>query len=306
MTIILLGPQRFRMSARAAVRALEVERPIAAINAGWQERESEDAELNEVLDGRMRNLRLHARLEEMLEADPEYADAARVHHQMLDEQQALYTLRLERALDATYTIWRREGPTHLHNAALEDAIAGIRELDAWHLRRADQMEAEFEAAYQPLDRPAAVHHRTEVAQLLSECGALVITGGHVGVLQRCLQLFLELPRPDVPVVAWSAGAMAIGERIVLFADDAVQGSGHPEVYRRGLALYKGVIPLPHARRRLRLGDQVRVAAFARRFADACCLVLDEGARVPLPAGGGCPPGVPVLSPTGQVTTVEAA
>jgi hypothetical protein len=110
----------------------------------------------------------------------------------------------------------------------------------------------------------------------------------------------------MPVVAWSAGAMALAERVVLFADEAVQGSGHAEVYRRGMGLVRGVVPLPHARRRLHLDDPVRVAAFARRFADACCLILDDGVRVPLPEQGGCPPGVPVLSATGHVATLEAA
>ena len=99
MSVTLLGPQRFRMSARAAVRALEVEGPIAVINAGWQEREVDDAELDEVLDGRTTNLQLFRRLEHVLEVDPEYAEVARVHHELLAEQQALYILRLGHALE---------------------------------------------------------------------------------------------------------------------------------------------------------------------------------------------------------------
>jgi hypothetical protein len=44
-------------------------------------------------------------------------------------------------------------------------------------------------------------------------------------------------------------------------------------------LCRQVIPLPHARKRLRLDDPVRVALFARRFGPATCVVLDEGARL---------------------------
>jgi hypothetical protein len=306
MSVTLLGPQRFRMSARAAVRALEVEGPIAVINAGWQEREVDDAELDEVLDGRTTNLQLFRRLEHVLEVDPEYAEVARVHHELLAEQQALYILRLGHALEAAYAVARRAGPGHLHDAALDSAIAEIRTLDAWHLERLDQLEGEFEATNDPLHRLAVAEHRGEVTELVRSAGALILTGGHVDVLLRCLQMFVEAPPPSMPVVAWSAGAMALAERVVLFADEAVQGSGHAEVYRRGMGLVRGVVPLPHARRRLHLDDPVRVAAFARRFADACCLILDDGVRVPLPEQGGCPPGVPVLSATGHVATLEAA
>ena len=56
MNVTLLGPQRRTVAARAAVRELMPDGPIATINAGWQERESETAELDDVLGGRMRNL----------------------------------------------------------------------------------------------------------------------------------------------------------------------------------------------------------------------------------------------------------
>jgi hypothetical protein len=40
-----------------------------------------------------------------------------------------------------------------------------------------------------------------------------------------------------------------------------------------------VIPFPHARHRLRLGDTPRVAIAARRFAPAACVPMDEHARL---------------------------
>lgn len=306
MTVTLLGPQRFRISARTVVRSLDVEGPIVAINAGWQERESDDAELGDALGGRMHNLRLYQRFETVLEEDPWYADLARQHEQVLDDQQGLYALRLQHAVESANAVARRQAPTELRDAALQHAIEEIQALDVWHLDVVDSLEAEFEATHDPTNRLAAAIHREEVAEILASAGALVLTGGHVGVLLECLRLLVPPVPAELPIVAWSAGAMAIGERIVLFNDAAVQGSTYAEVYRRGLGLYTGVIPLPHARRRLRLNDPVRVAALARRFNDACCLVLDDGVRVALPAEGGCPPGFPVLSVTGQVTTGEAA
>lgn len=306
MNVTLLGPQRFRLSARTAIRNLEVDGPVAAVNAGWQEREADDGELGDVLDGRMVNLQLFRRWEDVLTADPEYAEASRHHNEVLDEQQSLYTLRLRHAVEAVYEMWRRGGDVPLVGEALANAIEEIRAIDRWHLDTVDRLEAEFESTYQPRERLRVVEHRQQVAEVLGSAAALAITGGHVGVILKCLQLFADRIPPSLPVVAWSAGAMALGERIVLFNDKAVDGSRHAEVYRRGVGLFDKVVPLPHARRRLDLHDEVRVAGFARRFAGACCLVLDDGAVVRLTDDGRCPPGAPVLTDGGLVATWEAA
>ena len=78
-----------------------------------------------------------------------------------------------------------------------------------------------------------------------------------------------------PVIAWSAGAMALTDRIVLFHDRAPQGPGHPEVYGSGLSVLRDVVLLPHARARLLLDDAPRMAVFARRFAPARCVLLEQ-------------------------------
>ena len=81
---------------------------------------------------------------------------------------------------------------------------------------------------------------------------------------------------ELPVVAWSAGAMVLTERVVLFGDFGPEGASEAEVYDRGLGRVPGVVALPHARRRLRLDDHDRCAAMARRFVDRHCLLLDDG------------------------------
>jgi hypothetical protein len=84
---------------------------------------------------------------------------------------------------------------------------------------------------------------------------------------------------DRPVIAWSAGAMALAERIVLFHDDPPQGSSHAEVMEAGLGLVPGVVALPHAAKRLDVGDPLRVQLMSRRFAPAICVLLDVGSRI---------------------------
>ena len=83
------------------------------------------------------------------------------------------------------------------------------------------------------------------------------------------------------MIAWSAGAMALTDRIVLFGDRSPQGPGHPEVYGSGLSVLRDVVLLPHARARMLLDDTPRMAVFARRFAPARCVLLDSGTRIEL-------------------------
>ena len=103
---------------------------------------------------------------------------------------------------------------------------------------------------------------------------------------------------DKPILAWSAGAMALSERIVLFHDSPPQGAGNSEILDVGLGLFRGLIPLPHAKRRLRLEDPVRVALFARRFSPDTCVPLDEKMSVRRAAlGVGWEPGAGSLELT---------
>jgi hypothetical protein len=73
--------------------------------------------------------------------------------------------------------------------------------------------------------------------------------------------------------------MAVSERIVLFHDSPPQGPGDAEVLDWGMGLCAGVVPLPHASRRLRLDDPLRVALLSRRFSPAHCIPLDAGSRI---------------------------
>jgi hypothetical protein len=104
--------------------------------------------------------------------------------------------------------------------------------------------------------------------------------------------------------------MALAERIVLFHDRSAHGPGHPEIHGSGLSVLRGVLPLPHARARLLLDDAPRMSVFARRFAPARCVLLENGTRIDTDtdtdSDGGWPPGMRVLAPDGHVITGEAA
>ena len=74
---------------------------------------------------------------------------------------------------------------------------------------------------------------------------------------------------------WSAGAMVLTSRIVLFHDSPPQGRGHAEVFEAGLGLLPGVVVLPSARHRLNLSDRARVRLMSQRLAPSICVPMDE-------------------------------
>ncbi len=305
MRVTLLGPQR-RPTLEAVVRSQHLEGPIATITAGWQEREPDDAELSQLLGGRDVSLSLYRRWADVQERDQEFAAAERRLQAVLEELREIYLLRLDHALQAVYALQRRSGRDQLLPGAVTEAIAAVRELDAAHLRHVSDVRGEFYQRWQPHGRTVIAQHRDAVSVLLRDAAAVVIAGGHVGILADVLHLFNVAAALRSPVIAWSAGAMALTDRIVLFYDRAPQGPGHPEVYGSGLSVLRQVVPLPHARARMLLDDAPRMAVFARRFAPARCVPLETGSRIDTDSAGGCPPGTRVLAADGHMIALEAA
>jgi len=307
--VILLGPQR-RPALDVVVRSLGLSGPVATVTAGWQEREPDDAELSRVLGGRDVNLGLCRRWLDVQDRDPDYTAGAGRLDGILTELQDLYLLRLDHALRAVHALQRRSASERgdgLRSEAVSEALAAVRELDAAHLRRVNETRLEFFGRLRPHDRPVIAEHRAAVSAVLADAAALVIAGGHVGVLAEVLHLFnVAAALNGAPVIAWSAGAMALTDRIVLFHDRAPQGPGHPEVYGSGLSVVRDVVLLPHARARLLLGDTARMAIFARRFAPARCVLLEAGTRVEAGRDGAWPAGTRVLGEDGHVTALAAA
>jgi hypothetical protein len=305
-SVTVLGPQR-RPTVDRVLESLDVRGPIALVTAGWQEREGDDAELLALTGGRAVNLRLYARWLDALQQDPEYARAERERQALLDDLQQLYLLRLDHALQAVYAMADRPGGyPRTRRMAVEDALAVVRLLDETHLARVRELRDEFHAEWRPEDREVVAGHREAVHADLSVAGCLLLAGGHVADLLHVLHLFHLAPHLPPRVVAWSAGAMALTSRVVLFGDRAAQGPAHSEVYGEGLGVVDGLVLLPHARRRLRTDDLGRMSVLARRFAPASCLVLDDGARVDLGPHGELPVGARVIGADGRIGAVGRA
>jgi hypothetical protein len=253
------------------------EGPIAAVTAGWQEREGEDAELNKHLSGRAFDLELYRRGDRAFASDPELARAHREMQRRLRALTRIYDQRLSFHRQSLLWLLEESGDPGLLDPEREHALAQVRDLDAWHLKRIAEIRGEFERNFRPFEREAVARERDTLSRALSDAAALVITGGHVAVLLNRLRLFgIKDMVAAKPVVAWSAGAMALTDRVVLFHDHPPQGAGNAGVLERGLGLCPGLVALPDGRKRLDLENRFRVSAMARRFQPDACVVLGQG------------------------------
>ena len=278
--IVLLGPQHVAPTVGRALRQLRIGERVALCTAGWQERESDDQAIGGALGVPAVNLALHARSEEVFARDPELAAAYKERQARLRLLQDFYRVRLEHGEDAAHTISLRQVDPALLDEEGHVSLDLVRRLDQDHLERCRAVHAAFDSRWRPAERDAVARHRRELAGLLRSAAALVVAGGHVAVLLNRMRLF-DLPElaGRRPIIAWSAGAMVLCERVVLFHDHPPYGQGIAEVLDAGFGLVPGLVALPDPRRRLRLDDGGRVARFARRFAPAACVAMDQGAEI---------------------------
>ena len=274
---VLLGPQYRMPNLREAVTSLGAAGPLAVISAGWQEREGELDELAAHVGVAVTDLRLYARTEEIWATDSALAAAARERQARLQELQDTYRLRLGALMRAVEELQALAEDSAAVRQARRSALGDVRRLDRQHLYATAREHAAFEARWRPRSRPSTASAFAAVNAILANSAAVLIAGGHVAVLLNRLRLFdLGATLATRPLIAWSAGAMAVSERVVLFHDHPPQGASHPEVLEAGLGLVAAVVALPHAGARLALEDRLRVGTLARRFAPARCLALDHG------------------------------
>lgn len=283
--VVLLGPQHVAPTAGRLLGELRLTGKVALITAGWQERESDDQALIAELGVSAVNLTLHARSEDVFAVDQELATAYKERQQRLRLLQDFYRVRLEHTEEAGRVISLRQVDEALLQDEKRISLSLIRRLDHDHLERCRAVREAFEARHRPSERDAVARHRRELAALIRGTSALIIAGGHVAVLLNRMRLFGvgELVGRRA-VVAWSAGAMVLTEKVVLFHDRPPHGQGIAEVLDAGLGLVSGLVVLPEPRRRLRLDDRDGIGRFAQRFQPAACVAMDSGAELVVQGG----------------------
>ncbi|MEO0421067.1 MAG: Type 1 glutamine amidotransferase-like domain-containing protein [Pseudomonadota bacterium] len=278
--IAVLGPQRHLPNLAQTLDALAIDGPVCAVTAGWQEREGELDELVGHIDRPCTDLRLYEAVNEAFRADPSLFHAHRARQDKLRLLQSLYRKRLNHAAAAAVEMLGATGDAQIVQRERRAAINTLRNLDRQHLRHIKDVHANFDQTWDPSRHPTLAPVRERIAEEVEKAKAVLVAGGHVSTLIGRLRLFgLGEIIARKPIVAWSAGAMALSRRIVLFHDSPPQGPGYAEVLDAGLDLLPALLPLPHARERLRLNDPERVALMARRFGPDPAITLDAGSRI---------------------------
>ena len=281
----MLGPQRPETSVRQAMETLTFSGPIVSITAGWRDSEGEIEDLQADIGHPIEDLMIYHRAEEIFAHEHDLRALQRERQDQLLELQRLYRMRLTPAMQAARNLLRDQGRPDLLRLEQRAAICQVRALDRHHVTRIAAIHHEFDVRRADLDIPTAAAQRDEVLEKVANAGLILIAGGHVAVLLNRMRLFrLSDNLLNKPVIAWSAGAMVLGERIVLFHDDAPQGERDAEVLDAGLGIVHKLIPLPHAKSRLDWSSRTRMALFSRRFAPAACCTLDSGSMIRLESG----------------------
>jgi hypothetical protein len=278
--VILLGPQGGTPDVGAALAEYGIRGKVALVRAGYQEREAEDGPMIASLGLPAVNLALHARGVELFRADTEFTTAYKERQQRLRNMQALYRIRIEKTEDAEHAISVRYVDPELLAMEEKVSVDQFRYLDVDHIERCKGVREQFDAKWTPGERPLIAQQRAEVRAALAECNALVIAGGHIASLLNRLHLFdVIAAAAGKPIVAWSAGAMALTDRVVLFHDYPPYGSDIAQVLDAGYGLAPGIVVLPDPKRRLKMDAHAGIQRFARRMAPATCVAMDHGARV---------------------------
>jgi hypothetical protein len=274
--LILLGPQPNYESLRAVLGRIPRTGPVALITAGWETDEQDDHEIRQAVGGEIINLKLFARTEQLFQDDPELIQQLQHRQDELRLVRDVYNERLTHQTNATRWLFHHHPPNIDLHEERESAIAMMRVLDQQHFGHASRIIDRYEDQLQTQSRRLVVAHRRELAEILSRCGLLLISGGHVAIIINRLSIFgiLELT-PNIPVIAWSGGAMALAERVVVFHDSLPQSLKDAEVLRPGMGVFDKVLPLPDGRARLDLSDRIRVEMFARRFIQYQSVIFDE-------------------------------
>ncbi|MFK7928983.1 MAG: Type 1 glutamine amidotransferase-like domain-containing protein [Myxococcota bacterium] len=284
--VLVLGPQRPEPNLGPALARAQIDGRLALITAGWRHDEDEIGPLGSHLGRPLTHLKLYRWIDEVLREHPDLAQAYGARQRRIRAYKEVYRISLRAASMAVTELYDRvKADPSVYGLDLQDAIGAVHQIDERVLRRAEQITEDHPEVREPWTHPAVAALRERVLGELHGCSALLIAGGHVAVLRNRIRflgldsVISELPAQGVAVAAWSAGAMVLARRIVLFYDDPPEGHGMAEVLGPGLDMLPNVVWLPHARMRLDLSDDKRVAVLARRLEPDSAVALETGAHL---------------------------
>ncbi len=278
MKQLILGPQRPKLILGREMRKYELDRgKIVVISAGWQAAEGDIEGIRGEVEQPVDDLQLYQHCEAVFAKDPELHAAYRQRLETLTELQHHYRLRLKQHNIAVRQTLRATGSPDVLVEERHHAMEQLRALDLHHRSQMNAAQARFDREFNVITSPALATHTKAVHEQLAEADTVIITGGNLLVLINRLRLLgLKSLLAGKNIVAWSAGAMMLGDVVVLFHDRMPQGLRDAEVIDEGLALLSNSYVMPDAKNRLRIGNKLRMSAMSRRFEPAVGYQLNSG------------------------------
>jgi hypothetical protein len=291
--VLLLGPQRPHPNLPAALAAHGIRGPVAVLTAGWRHDEPGVEALARAIPNPLVHLPIYRWFDEILAEAPGFQAAYSARQERIRAYKLAYQDQLRCHMQQVSRMQARAAADPvLYGPELDYAVHQLEKLDERALERMNALRDAHPEAAAPWDAPAVRLRHDELKRALGGCEAVLIAGGHVGVLRNRLYTFgLDALLPAYlahggAVVGWSAGAMALAERIYLYYDDPPEGPAETEILDTGLGVAPGLVALPHARLRLRFDDPVRMARLGRRLGPLTGVAMENGAWFEHSARGG--------------------
>jgi peptidase E len=175
------------------------------------------------------------------------------------------------------------GPRLLRHALSRELRHALETLEANDQHLVDLLreieQRAFDAAglaYDPAWRAA----RERLEQRILSANTLIFFGGRLDLLLDALRFFRlrdaisEALRRGAQIVAMSAGAMVLCERVIVY-DDLAATPRDFQLYDRGLAIVRDIQLFPHCTERIQTDDPENLAYLARRFRHHACVGLNQ-------------------------------
>ncbi len=276
MSLTILGPERPEGALPGVLQKHGVTGPLALVSAGWRYDEARDEPLRTAVPNEVRNLRLYDRFRILEREAPDLISRYTAKQDALRRVKHRYRMRVQAGL-ASATALHAEYKDVSCRWFLQ-SIRHLQETDELFLAEARALHDRFESEAQPGQHPLVRRARETVREELAGCAALLIAGGHIGVLRnRCFFFDLGPVLNHQPLYAWSAGAMLLTERVLLYHDRTAYGPGTAEFLDHGFGLLRNTVFLPHARERLDLDNTLNLTVLVHRLAPRRVIGLENGA-----------------------------
>lgn len=284
--IHILGPQMPNPNVGDALAKFCPTGNVAVISAGWRYDEGEIQALQNHIKRNVFHIPLYDWFDQLGSVEPELSGLHKKRQKYILATKKAYHIQLQSSLDSWMQIrdLHRKYPD-TYDFEEKEACKYVQNVDARCIQRLFEIRRDFSSIMQPWLHESAQPLYEEIANKLAHSSALLIAGGHVAVLRNRLvffgleELLQDFLQDGKQIFAWSAGAMCLTDRIVLYHDDPPWGKGYAEILDSGLGILPNTVFLPHASSRLNLSDPDRIERFARRFAPNVCACLENGAHL---------------------------